>query len=112
MDKVFVVKRLAEKLWSTEDAIDGAIAQASGLLAAGVEARQELKVSALFGDEATSKVAEAVKALADARHAMVEAHNALSEDKLRLGVRTKMDGGKPVVIETERAEPAERRSAS
>ncbi len=26
MDKVFVVKRVAEKLWSTEDAIDAAIA--------------------------------------------------------------------------------------
>ena len=92
MDKVFVVKRVAEQLWATEEAIDDALARASGLMGGMIEARQELKVSALFGDAPTTKVAEAVKALADARHAMMEAHDALAEAKLRLGVRTRMDG--------------------
>jgi hypothetical protein len=56
-----------------------------------VEARQELKVSAVVGDEVMTKMTDALKALADARHAAVEAHNALAETKLRLGIRTKMD---------------------
>lgn len=91
MEKIFVVKRVAEKLWATEEAIDGAIAEASGLMGGLVEARRELNVSPLFADASTSKVAEAMKALAEARHAMMEAHGALTEAKLRLGVRTKMD---------------------
>jgi hypothetical protein len=91
MEKVFVVKRVAEKLWATEEAIDGALAEASGLMSGLIEARRELKLSATVTDAATAKIAEAMKALAEARTAMVEAHGALDEVKLRIGVRTKMD---------------------
>ena len=97
MDKVFVVKRVAEKLWATEDKIDGALASAATLMGGLVEARQELGVSHAVTDAATSKIAEAIKLMAEARKAMVEVHAELGEVKLRIGVRTKMDGGwKPV----------------
>jgi len=92
MEKIFVVKRVAEKLWATEDAIDGALNRAAALMGDMTAVRLEQKVAAQFGDEAMTKVAVAVKALADARHAMVEAHEALAQDKLRFGVRTKMEG--------------------
>ena len=87
MDKVFAVKRVAEKLWATEDALDGAINRTAALMGDITSARLELKVGAAFGDQAINKVAEAMKALADARHAMIEAHAALEQDRLGLGVR-------------------------
>ena len=98
MDKVFVVKRVAEKLWASEETIDAAIADASKLMAGLIEARQEMHVSATVTDAATSKIAQSMAALAEARKAMVEAHHALTETKLRIGVRTRMDGGwhKPI----------------
>jgi len=37
------------------------------------------------------KMMEAMKALSEARTAMVAVHNELNEAKLRLGIRTKMD---------------------
>jgi hypothetical protein len=110
MEKVFVVKRVAEKLWATEEAIDGAIASASGLMGGLVEARQELKVSAIVTDPATAKIADAVKALAEARSAMIAAHDALTEAKLRIGVRTKMDWWQKTATPDEVA-PAERKAS-
>ena len=93
MEKVFVVKRVAEKLWASENAIDGALESASVLMADLVAARRELEVSHIVTDAATHKIAESMKAMADARTAMIEAHHALFEAKLRIGVRTKLDGG-------------------
>ena len=94
MDKVFVVKRVAEKLWSTEEAIDAAIAETSRLMAELVDARKELKVSHSVTDGATARIAASMAAMAEARTAMMDAHNALTEAKLRIGVRTpvRMDG--------------------
>ncbi len=110
MDKVFTVKRVAEKLWTTENSIDAALADASMLMASLVEARKELNVTHSVTDAATGKIAASMSALADARKAMVEAHAALTEAKLRIGVRTKMDGGtwKPWV-EQDQTEALERR---
>jgi hypothetical protein len=92
MEKVFVVKRVAEKLWASEEAIDGALKSASTLMVGLVEAREELGVPHLVTDAATSKIAEAMALLAQARHAMIESHSALHEARLRIGVRTKLQG--------------------
>ncbi len=92
VEKVFVVKSVAEKLWATENAIDGAIASAATLMGGLVEARQELAVPHLLTDTATSKIAEAMNLLAQARHAMIESHGALHEARLRIGVRTRLEG--------------------
>ncbi len=92
MDKVFVVKRVAEQLWRAEDSIDGAMGAASLLMGEVMSARRELQIAHAVVDPATTKVAAAISALADARRAMIEAHEALTEAKLRIGVRTKMEG--------------------
>ncbi len=108
MDKVFVVKRVAEQLWRSEDAIDGAMGAASLLMGEVLEARRELKIAHAVVDPATTKVAAAISALADARRTMIEAHEALTEAKLRIGVRTKMDGfHKSAVPEDSRETPGE-----
>ena len=92
MEKIFVVKRLASKLWATEDAIDGALTEAAGLVSDLIAARRELKVSVNVIDPTTAKIADAMKALAEARSAMMAAHDAMYEAKLRIGVRTKLVG--------------------
>jgi hypothetical protein len=91
MDKVFVAKRVAAKLFATEEKVDAALAEATELMSEMLRARQELQVSTVFADEAFAKMMEAMKALSDARSTMVTVHAELNEAKLRLGVRTKMD---------------------
>ena len=102
MEKIFVVKRVAEKLWAAESGVDATIEQAAALMTGIVEARKDLSISHIVVDPAIGKVAEAMSALAAARHAMIEAHHALNEAKLRIGVRTKMDGPHPSLVEDHR----------
>ena len=91
MEKVFVAKRVAKKLFETEAAVDGAMVEAAELLSEMLKARQDVKVSMVFADDVQVKMMEAIKALSEARTAMVGVHNELNEAKLRLGIRTKMD---------------------
>ena len=102
MDKAFVAQRVANKLWSAEDAVDAAMAQAAGLMAELTAARQEIKFSAQTTEKATADVVAAIAALGQARAALVEMHDELAEVKLRLGIRTKLTGAwdKPKTAET------------
>ena len=84
MDKVFVAKRVANKLFETEAAVDGAMVQASELMSEMLKARQDINVSMVFADDVQVKMMEAMKALSEARTAMVAVHNELNEAKLRL----------------------------
>lgn len=95
MDKSIVAQRVANKLFSTENAIDTAILEATQLMGGLIEARQEIGFSAVLGGETITKVTAALSALAEARAATVAAHNELADAKLRLGVRTRMISGGP-----------------
>jgi hypothetical protein len=90
-----VVQGVANKLWATESAMDTAISEASKLMGGIMDARAELNCSYFVTDAATTKVAEAIASMSQARHALIEAHSALAEAKLRLGVRTKLVGTSP-----------------
>ncbi|MGZ8362839.1 MAG: hypothetical protein ACXW3D_03170 [Caulobacteraceae bacterium] len=103
MDKVFVIQGLAEKLWATENAMDAAIADASKLLAGIVEGREELQCSHIVVDAPMQKVSESIAKMAAARASLIEAHHAMAETKLRLGVRTKLIGANPSVEEDHRS---------
>lgn len=92
MEKVFVAQRVANKLFATEAAVDGALAEAAELMSVMLAARKDVSASMVFADDAQVKLMEAMKALSDARTAMVGVHNELGEAKLRLGIRTKMAG--------------------
>ena len=92
MEKVFVAKRVAKKLFETEAAVDGAMVEAAELLSEMLKARQDVKVSMIFADDVQVKMMEAIKALSEARTAMVGVHSELNEAKLRLGIRTTMSG--------------------
>ncbi len=103
MDKLMVVQGVANKMWATEKAVDAAIAETAGLLTGMMEAREELRLSATVGAEASAKIAEAIAILAQARTALVAAHKELDETKLRIGIRTKLVGtyGKDVAVQEE-----------
>jgi len=92
MDKALIARTVANKLFATEAAVDTAIVETSKLLGGLVEARQEMNVSTVVGNEVFAKVAAALSALSEARTAMVDAHNELAEVKLRVGIRTKLIG--------------------
>ena len=95
MEKVFVAQRVAKKLFVTEAAVDGAFAEAAELMSEMLKARKDVNVSLVFADEAQVKLMEAMKALSEARTAMVGLHSQLDQAKLRLGIRTKMLGEAP-----------------
>ena len=102
MEKAFVAQRVAKKLFTTEAAVDGALVEASELMSEMLKARKDVHVSMVFADDVQVKMMEAMKALSEARTAMVAVHSELNEAKLRLGIRTKMDGAdKPQAISTE-----------
>ncbi|MEO8113174.1 MAG: hypothetical protein ABI655_02255 [Phenylobacterium sp.] len=92
MDKAFVAQRVAKKLLVTEAAVDGALAEAAELMSEMLKARKDVNASLVFADDAAVKMIEAIKALGEARTAMVGVHNELAEAQLRLGIRTKMSG--------------------
>src|SRR3954452_2351171 len=104
MEKAFVAQRVAKKLFVTEAAVDGALVEASELMSEMLKARKDVHVSMVFADDVQVKMMEAMKALSEARSAMVAVHNELNEAKLRLGIRTKMDNiPKPPLLAAERA---------
>jgi hypothetical protein len=90
MEKAFVAQRVAKKLYSTEAAVDGALAEASEFMTEVLKARKDVNISMVFADDVQVKLMDAMKALSEARTAMVSVHNELNEAKLRLGIRTKM----------------------
>ena len=90
MEKAFVAQRVAKKLFVTEAAVDGALAEASELMSEMLRARKDVNASMVFADDAAVKMVEAIKALSEARTAMIGVHNELNEAKLRLGIRAKM----------------------
>ena len=91
MEKAFVAQLVAKKLFVTEAAVDGALVEASELMSEMLKARKDVNVSMVFADDVQVKMMEAMKALSEARSAMVAVHAELNEAKLRLGIRTKMD---------------------
>ena len=92
MEKAFVAQRVAKKLFTTEAAVDGAMVEAAELMSEMLKARKDVNVSLVFADDVQVKMMQALKALSEARSAMVSVHSELNEAKLRLGIRTKMDG--------------------
>jgi hypothetical protein len=92
MDKALVAQGVANRLFATEKAVDAAMAEAAQLMTSLSTARTELRLSAVVGDEATMKVAQAIATMAEARRAIVAAHSDLADLKLRVGIRTKLIG--------------------
>jgi len=100
MEKAFVAQRVANKLFVTEAAVDGALVEASELMSEMLKARKDVNTSLVFADDVQIKMVEAIKALSEARTAMVAVHNELNDAQKRLGVRVRMDFQKPTFVES------------
>ena len=92
MEKAFVAQRVATKLFATEAAVDQAMVEATELMADLLKARKDVNAPLVFADDVQVKLMDAIRALSEARSAMVGVHGQLGEAKLRLGIRTKMVG--------------------
>jgi chloramphenicol 3-O-phosphotransferase len=57
-----------------------------------LKARKDVNAPLVFADDVQVKLMDAIRALSEARSAMVGVHGQLGEAKLRLGIRTKMAG--------------------
>jgi hypothetical protein len=71
MDKVHVSPGASDRLCATEMAIENAIADAARLLPGMAQARLDLRISVVVGDDATGKAAQ--EALSETRRRLVEA---------------------------------------
>jgi hypothetical protein len=92
MDKALIAQTVANKLFATEDAVDAAIIEATKLLSGVIEARHDMRLSAVVTDDLSVKVTAALSALTAAQSAVVDAHNEMAALKLRLGIRAKLLG--------------------
>ena len=98
MKRRIMANRVAEHLFQTERAIDGAlgkIARLAGLLPA---ARMEANISAVVGQNAFESIARSLSALTEARREIVDTHHRLVEMQNAVGLRHVSfgDGDKPI----------------
>jgi len=82
-----VAQRLADRLFAVEAAIDIALTRAAELTAAMPAARCEARLSAIVGQEALDRAAEAFVALVEARRRIVATHESLDEARAQMGLR-------------------------
>lgn len=85
MDRAQVIASVAGDLYATEQAIDGAITQATTLVQSMIGARAALSISAVAGTASQSKAMETIAALSTAREAIVACHAELQKDHRKMG---------------------------
>jgi hypothetical protein len=83
--KAEIVEGVANELYATEKALDAAIAQTGVFMQSMIACREPLEISAIAGAGAQAKAMAAVAALAEARTAIIAAHQELAKDHRRLG---------------------------
>jgi pyridoxal/pyridoxine/pyridoxamine kinase len=95
MKRRIVAERLANHLFTTEEAVDTTLALMGDLIAAMPRARLEAGLAARVGQQAVDRVLEAASGMASARRSLIAAHEALAEAKDQVGLRriTLVGGG-------------------
>ena len=88
------VEQVAAVLYEAEAAIDAALNKTAALTATVPVARSNAGLSAMYCQGALERLSETIAALAQARRGIVEAHKALTIDKIQMGLGAiKLDGG-------------------
>jgi hypothetical protein len=82
-----VAQKVADRLFAAEAAIDIALTRAAELTAAMPAARTEARLSAIVGQAALDRAAEAFTALVEARRRIVETHESLDQARSQMGLR-------------------------
>ena len=77
MDRALVASAVADSLFSTEAAVEEALAQAVVLMRQMMDARRALDLSVADGDPALQRVTAAVQALGEAQREIIRTHGEL-----------------------------------
>ena len=91
-ERVSAAKKIAADLHQAEDAIDEAMIRIAQLAATLPTARRDTNMSAIVGQEAMSKVANALAAAGEVRQLLTDAHLALTVTQKEVGLGTRMFG--------------------
>lgn len=86
-------QNVADRLFAVEAAIDAAVTAAAELNAVLPTARTDANLSAIVGQDALDRTAEAFISLVQARRQIIEAHHRLEETRIQIGLRTVAIGG-------------------
>jgi hypothetical protein len=90
--RVIAAERIAAELHEAEDAIDQAIIKLAKLAGTLPVARFETNMSAIVGQDAVTKVTQAIATAGQVRQMVTEAHHALSETQRQVGLGARMFG--------------------
>jgi len=93
MKRRIMANQVAEKLFETEVAIDGALTKLAGLAGLLPRARMESNISAVVGQSAFESIARSLTALTEARREIVDTHHRLVEMQNAVGLRGLAFGG-------------------
>ena len=86
-ERMEAAQSVADSLFAFEKALDDALALGSGLSARIVLARQEARLSAVFGQDAIDGVVRTLTAIAGARRELVGTHHHLKSWANDIGLR-------------------------
>jgi len=87
MKRRIMANKVAEQLFQTEVAIDGALGKIAGLAGLLPLARMESNISAVVGQNAFESIARSLTALTEARREIVDTHHRLVEMQNAVGLR-------------------------
>ena len=90
--RVLAAEKIAMELHEAEDAVDQAIIKLARLAGTLPVARFQTNMSAIVGQDAVSKVTQAVAAAGQVRQMVADAHQALSETQRQVGLGARMFG--------------------
>lgn len=90
-----VAQAVADRLYTVEGAIDGALTCVAELNVTMLIARAEAKLPAMIGHAALERATNAFVALVEARRRIVETHASLDETRQKIGLR-EVDAGDTV----------------
>ena len=91
-ERMSAAKKIASDLHQAEDAIDDTMISIARLAATLPTARRDTNMSAIVGQEAMAKVAQALAAAGEVRQLLTDAHLALTATQKQVGLGTRMFG--------------------
>jgi len=91
-ERVSAAKKIASELHHAEDAIDETMIRIAQLAATLPTVRRDINMSAIVGQEAMVKVANALAAAGEVRQLLTDAHLALTATQKQVGLGTRMFG--------------------
>ncbi|WOF43579.1 hypothetical protein KNJ79_01020 [Sphingopyxis indica] len=91
-ERVSAARKIASDLHQAEDAIDEAMIRIANLAATLPMARRDTNMSAIVGQEAMAKIANALAATGEVRQLLTDAHLALTVTQKQVGLGARMFG--------------------